>query len=89
MSFKCFSIYSSGGHFCSAERNDFNNFDRESPKEHFCEIIFKNQVHWSRRRYHFKVYCFFSSCSLFVKRSERILAILVEGHLRNISMKLI
>ena len=33
---------------CSVEWNNFSNFDRGSPKEHFCETILKS-VHWSRR----------------------------------------
>ena len=37
-----FSIFSSGGQFCSAKRNDFKNCGRGSPKEHFYEIIFKS-----------------------------------------------
>ena len=42
MSFKSFSIFSSGGLFCSAEWKDFSNFGRGSSKEHFCEIILKS-----------------------------------------------
>ena len=42
MSFKGFSIFSSGGHFFSAERNDLSNFGRGSPKEHFCEFFLKS-----------------------------------------------
>ena len=34
---------------CSAKRNHFSNFSRESSKEHFCEIILKS-VHWPGRR---------------------------------------
>ena len=39
-------------------------------------------------RCHLKVFLFFSSGDHFVQWSETILAILVEGHLRNISEKL-
>ena len=43
--------------FCSAERNDFSNFGKESSEEHFCEIILKLE-HWPRRRCRLKVsYC--------------------------------
>ena len=68
---------------CSAERNHFSNFGRGSPKEHFCEIILKSG-HWPSRR------CFstFSSGGHFVQWSVTILAILIEGHLRNLSVKL-
>ena len=37
------------------EHNDFSNFGRGSPKEHFCKIILK-LGHWSRRRCHLKVF---------------------------------
>ena len=36
------------------ERNDFSNFGRGLPKEHFCEIILK-LVDKSRSRCHLKV----------------------------------
>ena len=68
----------------SAERNDFNNLGRRSPKEHFCEIILKS-VPWSKIS--FKGFSTFSSGGHFVQRSGTILAILVEGHPRNISIK--
>ena len=46
---KVFSVFSSGGHFFSAEPIDFNNFDRGLPEKHFCEIILKSG-HWPRKR---------------------------------------
>ena len=49
MSFKGFSIFSSGGQNGSVEWNDFRNFGRGSPKDHFCEIILKSS-HWPRNR---------------------------------------
>ena len=79
MPFKGFSIFSSCGHFFTAERNHFGNFCRGSSKEHFCEIILKS-AHWPWRRCRFTV--FFSSGGHFVQRSRTILAILVEGHPR-------
>ena len=56
-------------------------------KEHFCEIILK-LAHWPRRRCCFMGFSIFSSGVHFVQRSGTILAILVEGHPRNISVKL-
>ena len=35
------------------EQNNFINFGRGSPKEHFCEIILKSG-HWPKRRCHLK-----------------------------------
>ena len=56
-------------------------------KKHFYVIILK-LGHWSRTRCHLKVYSIFSSGGHFHQWSETILAILVEGHPRNISVKL-
>ena len=70
----------------SVEEN-FYNFGKESPKEHFCEIILKS-VHWSRMRCHLKAFSIFSSGGYFVQWNKTILAILVGGHPRNISVKL-
>ena len=86
MSLKRFSFLALAA-ICSAVQNDFSNFGRGSPKEHSCEIILKS-VHWSRRRCHLNVFLFFSSGGHFVQWIVMILAILVEGHLRNISVKL-
>ena len=55
--------------------------------EHFYEIILK-LVHWSRRRCHFYFFSIFSSGGLFVPWSGTVLAFLIEGHPRNISVKL-
>ena len=72
---------------CSAERNHFSNFSTESSKEHFCEIILKS-AHWPGRRCRLKGFSIFSFDGHFVQQSGTILAILVEGHPRNISVKL-
>ena len=48
MLFKGLSIISSSDHSFPVERNDFSNFGRGSPKEHFIEIILKSG-HQSRR----------------------------------------
>ena len=57
---KLFSVYSTGGPFCSTERNGLSNICRQSPKEHSCIIISKS-MHWLRRRSHLKVFSIFSS----------------------------
>ena len=68
------------------EHNYFSNFGRGLSKEHFCEIILK-LAHWPRRCC-FTGLSIFSSGGHFVQRSETILAILVEGHPSNVSVKL-
>ena len=55
-------------------------------ESHFCEIILKS-ANWPGRC-RLKGFSIFSSDGHFVQRSETILAILVEGHPRNISVKL-
>ena len=65
----------------------FSNFSRGSSKEHFCEIILKS-AHWPGRRCRLKGFSILSFDGHFVQRSGTILAILVEGHSRNISVKL-
>ena len=55
--------------------------------EHFGEIILK-LAHWPKRRLPLKVLSIFSSDGHFVQRSGTILATLVEGHPKNISIKL-
>ena len=54
--------------------------------EHFCEIILKS-AHWPARRCLLKGFSIFSFDGHFVQRSGTILAILVEGHPRNIPVK--
>ena len=65
------------------ERNNFSNFGKGSPKEHFCEIILK-----SGQEIAFKGFSIFSSGGHFVQWSRTFFAILVKGHSRNISVKL-
>ena len=79
MSFKGFSIFSS-----NVERNDFSNFGRGSPKEHFCENYFEIDP-LVQEKLSFKSFSFFSSSGYFVQWSGTILAILVEAHPKNIS----
>ena len=59
-----------------------------SPKKHFCEIILKTK-NWTMRRCHFKTISILSSGSHFIQQSSTILALLVKGHQRKISVKLI
>ena len=65
----------------------FSKTGRGSSKEHSYEIILK-LAHWPKRRCHLKGFSIFSSDGHFVQRSGTILAILVEGHPKNISTKL-
>ena len=70
-------------------------FGKRSSKKHFCEIVLKSP-YWPWKRccltvfLLFFLFCFFIFCSggHFVQQSITILAILVEGHPRNISVKL-
>ena len=57
MSFKGFSIFSSGGHFVQQREMILVKFGRGSPKEQFYGIILK-LIHYSRRRCHLKVFLF-------------------------------
>ena len=71
---------------CSAEQNHLCNFERCHHEEQFCEIIL-NLDQWSRRRSCLKIFLIWSSGSPFVQRSGTICAILVEGIMRNNSVK--
>ena len=85
MSFNEFFYFKLWWPFCSVEQNHFSNFGKESPKEHFCEIILKSGD-WSRSRCPLKVFLFFSCGRHFVQGNRTILAILLEDHPRNISV---
>ena len=50
--------------------NNFSYFCRGSPKEHFCEIILKSG-HWSRRRYHLKVFLFLALAAIFLSAERK------------------
>ena len=69
------------------EQNRFSKTGKGSSKEHSGEIILK-LAHWPKRRCRLKGFSIFSSDCHFVQRSGTILAILVEGHPKNISTKL-
>ena len=66
------------------EQNHFSKTGRGSSKEHSGEIILK-LAHWPKRRCRLKGFSIFSSDGHFVQQSGTILAILVEGHPKNIS----
>ena len=83
MLFNFFIIY----FFALVEQNHFSKTGRGSSKEHSGEIILK-LAHWPKRRCRLKGFSIFSSDGHFVQRSGTILAILVEGHPKNISTKL-
>ena len=63
------------------------DFGRGSPWEHFCEITLKSN-NWPMRRCRFKTFPILSSGGHFVQQGRNILALLVKGHQRNISVKL-
>ena len=73
--------------FCSREQNGLRHFGRGSPKEHSC-IIISRSLHSLRRKMCLKVFLFLSSGGHLVQRSRAVWAILVEGHLRNMHVKL-
>ena len=70
--------------FSGAEQ--FVHFSRGHYEEYFCEIILNLDLWFSRCC--LKIFLIFSG-SPFVKLSRTICAILVEGIMRNISVKLI
>ena len=73
--------------FALVEQNHFSKTGRGSSKEHSGEIILKS-AHWPRRRCGLNGFSIFSFDGHFVQRSGTILVILVEGHPRNIHVKL-
>ena len=50
-----FSIFSSGGHSCTVERNGLSNFCTGSWEEHYCEIILKS-IHQHEKKCHSKFF---------------------------------
>ena len=63
MSFKGFSIFSSGDHFVQQSRTILAILVKGNEEKHFCEIILKSG-HWARRRC-LKVFFFFFFFFLF------------------------
>ena len=72
--------------FCSAERNHLCNFGRGYQEEQFCEIIL-NLDQWFRRRYNLNIFLIWCSGGPFVQQSRTICANLVEGIMKNNSVK--
>ena len=72
--------------FCSAVQNHFSNFGKRALEEHFCEIILKSG-HW-HGRCHLKFFLFLALVAWEEISFKSFLAILVEGHSRNIPVKL-
>ena len=66
------------------ERNDFSNFGRGSLKEHVCEIILR----LVKEEVPFKGFSIFGYSGHFIQRSGKNVAILVQGHPKNIYIKL-
>ena len=64
MSFKVCLFFYLWRSFCSAERNDYNNFGRGSPKKHFYEIIME-LGQWSRRRWRLNVFLCLALVAIF------------------------
>ena len=73
--------------FCHAEGNHLCNFGRGYQEEQFSEIIL-NLDHCFRRRCVLKIFLIWSSGIPYVQPSGTICAILVEGIIRNNSVKL-
>ena len=68
------------------KRNNFSNFGRGSPKKHFCESSLKSAIGLGGEV--ILRFSIFGSSGHFVQWSVTILAILVEGHPGDISVKL-
>ena len=68
-----------------SEQNHFSNFNTGSPKKHFYEL-FRNRANVLEDVV--SKFSIFSFGSHFVQWSKTILIIMVEGHPRNISVKL-
>ena len=71
----------------SVEKNHVRSFGPGLYEEHFCEMIL-NLDQWLRRRCRVKTFLIYSSSGLFVRWSGTICAMLVEGIMRNNSVKL-
>ena len=72
--------------FCYAKRNHLCNFDRWYQEEKFCEIIL-NLDQCFRRRCVLKIFLIWSSGCPYIQRSRTNCAFLVEGIMRNNSVK--
>ena len=89
MAFKDFSIFSSGGHLVYRSGTILAIL----VGSHLGSIPMKFESHWPKGSGGVSFYgnyprfSIFSSGGHFVYRSETIIALLVEGHLSNLSMK--
>ena len=81
---KIFFYFSSGSHLVH-HRKKKCYFDREPPRQHFCEAWIKLATGLDVVHIHNQLLTFF--LFFFSILSTKVLAILVEGHLRNIPMK--
>ena len=87
MSFKDISYLELWQPFCSVELNHLCNFGRRHYEEQFCKIILYSDQ-WFRRSCCLKIFLIWSSVGPFVQQSRSVCAILVEGIIRNKSVKL-
>ena len=69
------------------EQKQLCYFGRRHHEEQFCEIILKLDQ-WFRQRCSLKIFLIYSSGGHFIQQSRTFYAILVEGIMRNISVKL-
>ena len=86
MSFKDISYLELWWPFCYAEQNQLCNFGRGYQEEQFCEVIL-NLDKCFRRRCILKIFLIGSSGGPYHLQSGTICAILVEGIMRNNSVK--
>ena len=86
-SFKYISYLELWQTFCSPEQTHLCNLVRGYYKEQFCEIIL-NLDKWFKRRCFLKIFHIWSSGKPVVRWSGTIRAILVEGIMGNIHVKL-
>ena len=89
MLFKCFFLFLVLMVVLFSGADPLWQFGKRSSKKHFCEIDLKS-AYWPWRRCCLTgfFFGFFCSGGHFVQQSRTILAVLVEGHPRNISVEL-
>ena len=63
------------------------HFCRGHHEERICDFFFLNLDQWFRRRRSLNIFIARALAALFVQRSKTICAIVVEGIMRNISVK--
>ena len=68
------------------QQNHLCDFERGHHGEYSCEVIW-NLDHWFKRRHCLKTFLISSSDSPFVQQTQTICVILVEGIMRNKSVK--